>query len=304
MLKINSLTLNQTTQAHLNAQQTDIDNQATYQDQVERAQSLWNSKKSSYTKEQAFAEIELKLTQNAIGKHYCNYCEHNLHSDIEHFYPKSLYPNKTFVWDNYLWACKKCNTDHKLAKFKIFVPLGSNNPVDITPQQRKQAGSKTATRVYTIPQNEDSVLINPRVDDPMDYLYLDLQTGRFVLNPQNKSPRANDRFEYTCNVLLKLNGEGLLKARLNTYNFFYQQLKNYINVQQVTTLDQLANLIAPTTANFTSSLEKEKTRICLNIQRDISTSIHLTVWKEMQRQHSHYPHLQHLFNQAPEALTW
>jgi uncharacterized protein (TIGR02646 family) len=29
--------------------------------------------------------------------------------EIEHFYPKNLYPDKTFEWDNLFWSCKRCN---------------------------------------------------------------------------------------------------------------------------------------------------------------------------------------------------
>lgn len=48
----------------------------------------------------------------AIGK-YCSYCEREGFSsslDVEHIEDKSTYPAKKFLWDNFLLACKNCNS--------------------------------------------------------------------------------------------------------------------------------------------------------------------------------------------------
>ncbi|TCR07236.1 HNH endonuclease [Neorhizobium sp. JUb45] len=56
-------------------------------------------------------DIKRVLTLETNGK--CAYCEAKLkhvhHGDVEHIYPKSLDPKKTFKWDNLTLACELCN---------------------------------------------------------------------------------------------------------------------------------------------------------------------------------------------------
>lgn len=297
MLKIISSTISPNTQTHLNNQQADINSQASYEEQVQRAASLWNSKEASIAKKAAFIEIKAKLTENAVGDHYCGYCEHNLHSDIEHIYPKGLYPNKAFVWENYMWACKKCNSGLKLDKFKIFNPLGSSTIEDITPQHHP--------RTYIQPSNEDSVFINPRVDDPFNYLFLDLQSGVLVTHPNLTIPKDIERADYTLELLKIDLTEGLIKARIDARKSFISSLRRYIKAKNSTSFAELEACmeeLQPVT--FLHSLEFEKTKTCLSIQKDIITRNHPTVWKEMQRQYLQITKLTELFSQAPEALEW
>ena len=296
MLKIISSTISSDTQTHLNSQQADINGQASYEEQVKRAATLWNGKEGSIPKKAAFVDIKTKLTKNAVGEHYCGYCEHNEHSDIEHIYPKGLYPNKAFVWENYLWACKKCNSGLKLDKFKIFNPLGSSNTLDIRPSRN---------RTYVQPLNEDAVLINPRVDEPLDYLYLDLQSGILVTHPSLTSSRDIERADYTLELLNIDTREGLMKARIEAQKSFINSLKRYIIAKNAASFEELEECmeeLQPVT--FLNSLEFEKTITCLNIQKDITTRNHPTVWKEIQRQSSSFAKLTKLFTQAPEALEW
>lgn len=56
-------------------------------------------------------DIKAALVQETHGK--CAYCESKLlhihHGDVEHVYPKSLDPARTFEWDNLTLACEVCN---------------------------------------------------------------------------------------------------------------------------------------------------------------------------------------------------
>jgi uncharacterized protein (TIGR02646 family) len=297
MLKIISSTISPTTQTHLNSQQADIDGQVSYEEQVNRAATLWNGKEGSIPKRAAFLEIKAKLTDNAVGEHYCGYCEHNEHSDIEHIYPKGLYPNKAFVWENYMWACKKCNSGLKLDKFKIFNPLGSSSTQDITPQHNP--------RTYVQPSNEDNVLINPRVDDPLDFLFLDLKSGVLVTHPSLTTPRDIERANYTLELLKIDIREGLKKARIIARKGFINSLKRYIIAKNATSFKELEECMEELhPVIFAYSLEIEKTTTYLSIKEDIITRNHPTVWKEMQRQYLQIPLLTRLFAQAPEALNW
>ena len=77
-------------------------------------------------------EIKIALEKMFCGK--CAYCESKVkvvtYGDIEHFYPKSHYPDKTFTWENLLFSCPVCNEGHKGDKF----PLDANgNPLLIDP---------------------------------------------------------------------------------------------------------------------------------------------------------------------------
>ena len=76
--------------------------------------------------------------KNALIKMFhgkCAYCESKIrtvaYGDIEHFFPKSLDPDLTFVWKNLLLACSICNNAaHKGTKF----PLDDQgNPLLIDP---------------------------------------------------------------------------------------------------------------------------------------------------------------------------
>jgi hypothetical protein len=56
-------------------------------------------------------EVKAALVEETRGK--CAYCESKLlhihHGDVEHIYPKSLAPDRSFVWDNLTLACEVCN---------------------------------------------------------------------------------------------------------------------------------------------------------------------------------------------------
>ncbi len=56
-------------------------------------------------------EIKRALIQETSGK--CAYCEGTVldvaFGDIEHFYPRILYRDRTFDWDNLTFSCQRCN---------------------------------------------------------------------------------------------------------------------------------------------------------------------------------------------------
>lgn len=72
--------------------------------------------------------------------------------DTEHFYPKSRYPGRMFLWENFLWCCKTCNTE-KLAVF----PLDTSG---------------------------NAVLLNPTRDEPLDFLGWDELSGKTIPHPE------------------------------------------------------------------------------------------------------------------------
>jgi uncharacterized protein (TIGR02646 family) len=68
------------------------------------------------------AQVKETLTTMFHGK--CAYCESKInvvtYGAIEHFFPKSLYVDRTFDWDNLLLSCDRCNdANHKGTQFPV-----------------------------------------------------------------------------------------------------------------------------------------------------------------------------------------
>ena len=72
----------------------------------------------------------IKRTLLSLSHKKCCYCESSIveeskYMEVEHFYPKSKYPDLVMKWDNLLPACKKCNAskrDHDTKKEPIIDP--------------------------------------------------------------------------------------------------------------------------------------------------------------------------------------
>lgn len=47
----------------------------------------------------------------------CGYCEEICHGQVDHFRPKSKFPNLTYEWSNWVLACPFCNTSGKREKW-------------------------------------------------------------------------------------------------------------------------------------------------------------------------------------------
>ena len=91
----------------------------------------------------------LKVLNKMAGKRErCMYCEDSHGSDIEHFWPKTPYPQRMFLWENLLLCCTECGR----IKGEVF-------PLDAT-------GSP--------------LLIDPAKDNPWDFLEFDSQTGNIT----------------------------------------------------------------------------------------------------------------------------
>jgi uncharacterized protein (TIGR02646 family) len=264
---------------------------------VARARSLWDNKKSSTAKRAAFVEIEKLLKEMAVGLGYCCYCEHGEVSDIEHIYPKSLFPNKAFEWGNYLYACKKCNTGEKLDHFSVFIAKGTK--VDLK-HYCKQHPNKE-------PSTDKGLLIHLRRENPMRFLVLDLFQGTFTEHPNLEQATEKKRATYTLRLLRLNEREELIEARKNAGLAFFHLLKDYIGVQKAKTLRKVETILekyAPKASIEFESTAAAKKQVLRMLQERVQHSNHQTVWKEIQRQSTNNPRLEKLFNQLPEALTW
>ncbi|MCB2408615.1 hypothetical protein [Hymenobacter lucidus] len=292
MLKLKSSSPGTTTLQHLASQQAVIDG-LKIEEQVTRAQELWKTKSSVKGGKPAFDEVKQALIDLCVSTELCNYCEHNEATDIEHVYPKSFFPERTFQWPNYLLACKTCNTHYKLDKFAVFAPAKSATAVIL---QRKK-----------LPPSTDAAFIDPRVDDPLYYLLLDItgKTFHLVPHPTLTNPREIAKAQHTLNVLEIGERPALVKARTDAFNFYQGQLEQYKNVMNAATLTDLEDLAQdPHLVDKNNTFAAEQQVMLNGLKQSILSYLHPTVWREMQRQHQSLNKTKRLFAAVPAALTW
>jgi len=104
----------------------------------------------------------------------CAFCEckpaEGGNIEVEHFLPKSKYPDLTFEWSNFLPACRKCNgskLDHDTGKDPIINPYETNpedifdyHDIKISPREENNLGKKTI-EIFSL----NSIrLMKPRAD--------------------------------------------------------------------------------------------------------------------------------------------
>jgi len=247
-----------------------IDDKPTYPERVVEAKKKFKS--SNTTKNRAFIEVKKKLSLMCCGPDRCNYCEDSKADEVEHIYPKDWYPEKCFVWMNYCYACGTCNgpKNNKFAVLKridgTVVELIRDKDSDIIE-----------------PEEGETVLINPRLENPLDYLFLDISnTFFFTSMDDDTASEASIRAEYTIKILGLNSRSYLVKARKLAFSNFESRLSDYITKRNAgANQNQLDNMI-----------------------ENIKGEHHQTVWSEMKRQKDIIPVLQNLFMDAPEALLW
>lgn len=103
-------------------------------------------------------QTALRVLYSMAGvRERCMYCVDSHGSDIDHFWPKTAFPERAFRWDNFLLCCTECGR-FKGNRF----PLADGQPL----------------------------LINPSEEDPWTHLDFDPQTGNIVAryDVQNNSP--------------------------------------------------------------------------------------------------------------------
>ena len=296
MTNLNSKNIQASSVTHLSLVQQDIINEPTFEAQAKKAKAKWDSKTSGGGKA-AFKNIKETLIGMCVGVEICVYCEQNEATDIEHIYPKKLYPEKAFTWNNYVLACGKCNTHYKSDKFKIFNPQNSTTEEDVTPPRG----------TFVKPANDDSLFINQRVENPLDFFELDLVNQQFVFTEKfPEGTREHKRAKYTKDLLGLNTRAALVANRRNAAKFYVSRLEKYVAAKAATTFQELTDSINDDwgALDHTKDFDLEKNRIIDSIKSDILSYSHPTVWKELVRQRQNLPKTNLFLTQAPEALTW
>lgn len=302
MLQLNPKVVDPLAAVHLAAQQQEVDGSGRFSEQVERAGDLWDRKTKVAGGSAAFQRIKADLTAMCVSVEICNYCENNEATDIEHISPKSSFPGRAFEWENYILACKTCNTTYKSDDYAIFDPALSSAVTELTPRARPRP----------VPPTDDSAFVSPRLEDPLYFLWLDVAGGTFVFSehPLLTSSREKAKAAYTIKLLQLSDRPALTEARKKAFQFYRDRLRDCAEAEQATTHAALAHLVARLEPDHervdnTLPLRQEQDRVIQAICRAIQSYAHPTVWHEMKRQRQLLPAIDRWFAQAPvEALTW
>ena len=252
------------TSLKLSGYQAEVDAACSYAEQVDAGKELFDR----YSGNVAFRAVRNRLAVMCSGARRCGYCEDSVGDEIEHIKPKDLYPERTFVWENYLLACGQCNRG-KSSRFSVIV---CGDLVDVT--RRRDAP------VLRPPEGLPALIV-PRDEDPLAFVDLEIVDTFMFLPREDLQGVDEERAEYTIEVL-KLNRDVLLEARREAYGAYRARLVEYRSLRDSGASDA-----------------------DLGILRDaITSSAHPTVWREMQRQQAVIDELRVLFLDVPEALNW
>jgi uncharacterized protein (TIGR02646 family) len=264
MIRLRDVNLPQDTLEMLAKYQQDITKAGDYAAQVSIAEKEFKRRNTKTNK--AFKVVRSHLTQMCSGARRCCYCQDSLAVQIEHIFPKSLYPDRLFDWENFLYACGRCN-NQKNNNFAVFAT--------VTGLKTEIARKKNDP--VLLPILGTPLLINPRTENPFDFLFLDI-IGKFEFTPLSDDTNSPEyqRAEYTIKTL-RLND--LTAAREEAYDTYCDRLETYI-------------------ARRNKGEDVER-RI-----RAIKRIHHPSVWYAMKEFRDKIPELKALFDDAKEALDW
>jgi uncharacterized protein (TIGR02646 family) len=289
MLQLASKSLDFTTQSVLDELQNQVNLVTPFKARVAKAQSLWDTKGGQRGKT-AFITIKKELLSLCTFVGICNYCEQSEANDIEHIGTKSFFPEWTFVWENYLLVCKHCNTALKLDK--CFVLDAQNDLVALNRGEE--------------PPFQTIAFINPRIENPNDYMILDVLDDKFKLLNSLNLQQTNKAIATL--QILNLNGrDTLLEARKSARKHYYFVLKNLIDLQNAPTKAIFRDLLEPDDDrfDFSRTLEALKAEVKENIKNYMIRYQHPSVWYALKMQASkNNLKWKRLFEQLPEVLDW
>jgi hypothetical protein len=158
----------------------------------------------------------------------------------------------------------------------------------------------------TEPPYQTFAFINPRTENPDDWMILNPLTFTFILLP-DLSKRDVNKATKTLDVLQLNTRDTLLAARKSAARYYYQQMKLLVDLLGAGTKEQLSALLTPydDALDFRLSLDELKQQINSSFQKHISTYQHPSVWHSIKVIASKTdPKWQAIFAQLPQALNW
>ena len=265
MLRVPAVDLQRAAASRLGKWQAEIDALPTHAERVEWARRRFKSRNVSGNA--TFREVREALGVMCSGNRRCGYCEDSVGDEVEHVAPKVHYPGLAFTWTNYLYACGPCNGP----KNDLYAVRDATGLVHDLPRGGGPVPPPAGT----------PLLIDPRTEDPLELLELDL-AGTFRIVPRPGLP-AWDRQRAKWSIMtLDLNRTYLVKGRESHFGSYRARL-----------------------AEYASKVAAGAPRAELDGLRDgLLDMSHPTVFREMQRQAEYDPAIEAMFMGAPEALAW
>ena len=269
MIQLVNKQLPQGVSKSLRTYQSEVDKAGSFGDQVAAAKRLFKQRNTA--RNTTFKEIRRHLDAMCSGVRRCCYCEDSVADEIEHIRPKDWYPEFVFVWENYLYSCGPCNGP-KNNRFSIW-DSKTGTVIEL---------SQSSVNRPRKPPAGAPLFIDPRAEDPLDFLELDLLGTFFFVPRRGLNARDVQRANYTIE-LLKLNIRDVLtRARKNAFGTYLARFEQYVLSKE-------------------SGAQEDELLI---LQSDFKLVPHPTVWAEMKRQRMQFRKLKDLFHRAPETLSW
>jgi uncharacterized protein (TIGR02646 family) len=151
----------------------------------------------------------------------CGYCEDSRGHHIEHIWPKSWYPELTFVWTNFLFSCGFCN-ERKNASFALIREGALHKLV----RQRGEPRSPPPTGVAAI--------IDPRRENPLDYLEIDIATTFAMTQRTGIDEISRLRADYTIELLELNDRQVLVEERAIACRNYSLRVREYATLEPTT----------------------------------------------------------------------
>jgi len=127
----------------------------------------------------------------------CMYCDDSRGTTVEHFWPKSIYKQKCFLWENMFLLCQGCQ-NHKGNRFDLDA-------------------------------NHQPLLINPVEEDPWDFLFFEQDTGLLTARYDAARDVQNPKGAHTTDsTVLPLNIEAVTEGRVRTRNNLRRAIRAFI----------------------------------------------------------------------------
>ena len=173
MRRVHRLALSGTVQSYLDRKQKSVS--------ALNVESVWKTARQTRTME----NVVQTLKKMAGTRERCMYCMDSHGSDIEHFWPKKPYPDRTFLWPNMLLCCTECG------RFK-----GHQFPLS---------------------NGDQPLLVDPSAEEPWETLDFDPDTGNLTARYDTTSGRPSAKGEHTVHILQLDRRESMAEGYRRTY---------------------------------------------------------------------------------------
>jgi len=138
----------------------------------------------------------------------CMYCSSNEPSQVEHFRPLSVFPERAMEYENYLWSCDICNRTHKGERF----------PPDTEPGE---------------------TILNPLDGDVWEHFFIEEQFGRLLCRVDPLTHQPLPRALVTCDVV-GIDRETVQTKRTRRYRNLRRDAQRTLSEFQAGALNVLA----------------------------------------------------------------